>query len=159
MTQAELSGKIGKSAGYISFIENGRVKLSEEIKKDISSALGCRMDEIKDYHDSRDRSGLPDRLKQLRKERGMTQREFAAMAGCSCGMVGALETGRCAPSDELLLRIAKAFDVSYEWLLTGNRNREEDVQSELKTIISYLEKNPLAREKVIAMIEDGTLEK
>lgn len=59
MTQAELSDKMGRTAGYISLVENGRVKLSDELKKNISQALGCQIDEIKDYQDSRDVSGIP----------------------------------------------------------------------------------------------------
>ena len=49
-------------------------------------------------------------------------------------MVESLETGRCGPSDEMLKRIAETFDVSIEWLLTGNKNSEEDVKEELRVI-------------------------
>ena len=114
MTQAELSEKMGRTAGYVSLLENGRVRLNEELKKSISMVLGCRIDEIKDYQDSRDVSGIPERLKFLRKEKGITQRQFASMVGCSYGMAGGIETGRVAPSDEMLQRIARTFNLNFQ---------------------------------------------
>ncbi|MEY8311766.1 helix-turn-helix domain-containing protein [Oscillospiraceae bacterium 42-9] len=58
------------------------------------------------------------RLKELREEKGMNQREFAAALGVSPATVGMWESGAREPrSFEQLQRIADYFAVSTDYLL------------------------------------------
>ncbi|MFI2634733.1 helix-turn-helix domain-containing protein [Streptomyces collinus] len=52
------------------------------------------------------RTFSPDALRQIRRERGVTQRKLAAEIGRDFTTVSQYETGRCAPSLEALTTIA-----------------------------------------------------
>lgn len=61
--------------------------------------------------------GLPERLRQNRKMRGLTQAELGAMAGIAAASVSHFETGQRAPSLESLVRLADALELSTDALL------------------------------------------
>ncbi|MFI5640311.1 helix-turn-helix domain-containing protein [Streptomyces goshikiensis] len=52
----------------------------------------------------------PDALRQIRRERGVTQRTLAAEIGRDFTTVSQYETGRCAPSVDTLATIAAVLD-------------------------------------------------
>ncbi|HDK7158964.1 TPA: helix-turn-helix transcriptional regulator [Clostridium botulinum] len=60
---------------------------------------------------------LNERIKELRKKRGITQEELAKHIGVSTSMVGMYETNARKPSYEVLSKIAKYFRVSTDYLL------------------------------------------
>ena len=57
------------------------------------------------------------RLEQLRKSRGMSQRELAALLGVTNYTVSAYENDRSEPADEIKVRLARLFDVSLDYLM------------------------------------------
>lgn len=57
------------------------------------------------------------RLKELRKERKVTQAELAKALGCSQSMVAQWETHRNKPTEDFIVKTAKFFDVSADYLL------------------------------------------
>lgn len=88
-----------------------------------------------------------ERLKQLRKEHGLTQIQLAAIINVERSSVGKYEgKSKVIPSDDVKRRIAEYFDVSVDYLLglTDIRNAEKrekpaDSGSELdEKIISAL---------------------
>jgi putative transcriptional regulator len=48
-------------------------------------------------------------LKELREERGWTQRELAAAAGVSRQSINSIEKNRCVPGLELALKFSQIF--------------------------------------------------
>lgn len=60
---------------------------------------------------------FPERLKQLRKEKGLTQVEFAKEMGVSTGTVAMWETGRKRPQFETLDKLCEYFDRDMSYLL------------------------------------------
>lgn len=58
-----------------------------------------------------------ERLKQLRRKRGITQIQFAQDFNISKGTIGMWETGRREPDFETATRIADYFHVSMDHLL------------------------------------------
>ena len=52
------------------------------------------------------------RLEQLRKSRGMSQRELAALLGVTNYTVSAYENDRSEPADEIKVRLARLFGVT-----------------------------------------------
>lgn len=60
---------------------------------------------------------FPDTLRQLRKKRRLTQKQFAKKVFISPSSVSQYETGRILPSRETLKRIADFFGVSTEYLM------------------------------------------
>ena len=62
---------------------------------------------------------LGDRIATLRREKGMSQAQLAERLTISPSAVGMYEQGRREPSVELLVAMAKEFQVSTDYLLTG----------------------------------------
>lgn len=68
---------------------------------------------------------LKERIKKLRKEKGLTQKELANELNVSRPTITCYETGKRTPDKERLLEIANFFNVSVDYLL-GN---EEEYKS------------------------------
>lgn len=60
-----------------------------------------------------------DRIKELRKAKGLTQFEFADRLKVSRNNIAGYETGRTAPSASAISLICRTFSVSETWLRTG----------------------------------------
>ena len=56
-------------------------------------------------------------LKELRNNKGISQREFAQMLGVSQQTVGSWEVGRTEPDNNMLKQIADYFNVTTDYLL------------------------------------------
>ena len=67
---------------------------------------------------------MKNRLEELRKERGITQEELAALLEVSRQTISSLEKGRYNPSILLAFKIARYFGMSIEDIFLY----EEDVQ-------------------------------
>lgn len=71
-------------------------------------------------------------IKKFRKEKDITQEQFAEMLGVSCQSVSRWESGICYPDIELLPTIAKILGISVDFLLGVNEITEnEDVEKYL----------------------------
>lgn len=57
---------------------------------------------------------MKNRLEEIRKERGVTQEELAAILEVSRQTIGSLENGRYNPSILLAFKIARYFGMSIE---------------------------------------------
>ncbi len=62
---------------------------------------------------------MNERLRQLRKELGLTQQEFADKLGIPRNNIAGYETGKRSPSDAAVSLICKEFGVNEEWLRRG----------------------------------------
>ncbi len=62
---------------------------------------------------------LAERLKWLRKQRGLTQVELSTELGCEQAVVSSWEVGRTRPSAASLNAVARHFQVSIKALETG----------------------------------------
>jgi transcriptional regulator with XRE-family HTH domain len=62
---------------------------------------------------------LAARLKQLRKERGISQEDFAHKAGLHRVGYGWIEQCKRTPNLATLVKIAAAFDISLSEMLSG----------------------------------------
>lgn len=63
---------------------------------------------------------MEKRIKQLRKELGLSQQSFADQLGVKRNTVGQWECGVNAVTDLALTSICREFNVNEEWLRTGN---------------------------------------
>ncbi|MBQ7965261.1 MAG: helix-turn-helix transcriptional regulator [Ruminococcus sp.] len=57
---------------------------------------------------------MNNRVKEIRKQKGIKQDEFARALGVSRQTVSSIETGRFDPSIMLAYKIAKIFELSIE---------------------------------------------
>ena len=62
---------------------------------------------------------MKDRIKELRKDLGLTQQEFADRLGIKRNTVATYEIGRNAPIDTVIALICDRFNVREEWLREG----------------------------------------
>lgn len=58
-----------------------------------------------------------DRLKTLREDRGYTHHKLAELLDLGASQIWRYETGKTDPSGDILVRIARVFDVSVDYLL------------------------------------------
>ena len=62
---------------------------------------------------------MDERIKELRKTLGLTQQEFSERIGVKRNTVAQYEMGRNPPTDTVITLICREFNVSAEWLRTG----------------------------------------
>lgn len=60
-----------------------------------------------------------ERIKEIRKEHHLTQKEFAEQIGATRDIIGNIELGRVEAKEHMIKLIAKEFDVNEEWIKTG----------------------------------------
>lgn len=70
---------------------------------------------------------MNNRIKQIRKESGLTQADFGKVIGVSQNFVWMIETGQREPSDRTIRDICREFNINETWLRTG----EGDMKAEL----------------------------
>jgi transcriptional regulator with XRE-family HTH domain len=66
-----------------------------------------------------------EKLRILREQHGLTQRQLAEQFGFQKAFVGALEHGRKKPSASLVLKIAHFFDVTTDTLMQDTIELDE----------------------------------
>lgn len=75
---------------------------------------------------------MKDRVKQIRKDAGLTMEQFGEKIGMKKASVSLIESGRNNPSDSAIKMICREFHVNEEWLRTG--------EGEMRTALSKKEK-------------------
>ena len=84
---------------------------------------------------------MNERLKELRKNLGLTQQEFAERLGIKRNAVTNYEVGRNAPADMVISLICREFGVNETWLRTGEGpqfmelTRTEEIQKMVDDIM------------------------
>lgn len=58
-----------------------------------------------------------EKLKELRKEKSISQKEIAQILGCSQSMITRWESLECEPTEKYIVECAKYFNVSADYLL------------------------------------------
>ena len=76
---------------------------------------------------------IGETIKRLRKEREITQEEFAEILGVSCQSVSRWENDNCYPDIELIPAIAEFFGISTDRLMGVDETKEKEA------VKSYLE--------------------
>ncbi len=103
-----------------------------------------------------------ERVKEIRKALGLSQRDFGSRLGISDTAVSKLEKGDRNPSEQTIKSICREFDVDYFWLTEGIGNemfieKENDsiklvaeeyglTDSEADMIVKFLKLTPNERE-------------
>ena len=81
-------------------------------------------------------------LKMLRLKENMTQAQLAQKVGLTKSVISAYETGLRLPSYDILIHIAKIYDVSTDYLLGLERKQEVDLsglsQAEIDALLNLI---------------------
>ena len=103
---------------------------------------------------------IGQRIRDLRKQKRMSQTELAKSAGVSQTTVTAWETGKAEPSSSAVARLADIFNVTTDYLL-GRPNKQEtkkdDVELSDDDVIMTWQGKPLSDEdrELIRRIMNG----
>lgn len=73
---------------------------------------------------------FPERLKQLRKEKGLTQVTLADTLGVSKGTVAMWETGKRMPGFEMLTRLSELFDKRIDYIIGSSEDHRSAALTE-----------------------------
>ena len=65
---------------------------------------------------------LSKRITELRKEQGMSQSQLSKALNVSPSAIGMYEQGRRVPSLEIIITMARLFNVSLDYLITGAKS-------------------------------------
>ncbi|WP_192942793.1 helix-turn-helix domain-containing protein [Streptococcus dysgalactiae] len=95
--------------------------------------------------------GFPERLKALRLEANLTQKEIAEKFGISQPSYLAWEKGKRKPGSETLEKFSNFFGVSTDYLLGSSdyRTVEEDELADVEMLFRATSLNMTAEEKAI----------
>lgn len=87
-------------------------------------------------------STVGERIKQIRKDFGLTQQKFADRIGAKQNTVAQYEIGRNIPIDPVITAICKEFDIQEDWLRHGlepmraAKSREEEISELVGSALS-----------------------
>lgn len=92
---------------------------------------------------------MKDRLKELRKELGLTQEKFAERLRMKRNSIANYEIGRNEPIDAVISLICKEYNVNETWLRTGEGEmfvplpEEDEVAAYVSDLLEDDGENPL----------------
>lgn len=82
-----------------------------------------------------------DRIKDLRKKEGLNQLDFCKKINLSQGRLSEIEKGKNNPSYETLVSIKNIFNVSLDWLVSGEYPKSDNIISNDQSRIINTEKD------------------
>lgn len=71
---------------------------------------------------------IQDKIKKIRKNKGLGQKQLAEMVDINAAHLSRLETGRYQPSVEVLKKLADALQVSTDYLLSDTDDEAEEIK-------------------------------
>lgn len=100
-----------------------------------------------------------DKIRELRKERGLNQDQLAELASLNRVTIAKYESGRVEPGAQALSRIADALEVSTDVLLgradePEPEQREEPKTPQIRIVSGWMEKMPKEdQDRVVQMMQ------
>ena len=92
------------------------------------------------------------KIRQLRKEKNLTQKQLAALIGVKNSVISFYEVGDRLPSPEVIRKLAIALHVSTDYLLGVEKNESIDVsgldekeKSLIRALVDTLRDNKLMK--------------
>lgn len=103
---------------------------------------------------------LGRRIAQLRKQKGMSQEDFADVSGKMINTISNIERGLSDPKVTTLMSISKALNISIEELFSETKQAQttEELPSNIATILQILKKQDDKTLKVIQKQIEALLE-
>lgn len=103
---------------------------------------------------------LGRRIAQLRKQKGMSQEDFADVSGKMINTISNIERGLSDPKVTTLMSISKALGISIDELFSENKQAQitEELPKNISTILQILKKQDDKTLKVIQKQIEALLE-
>lgn len=150
MSQRVFGERIGRSAGYVNRIENGKNTPTMDFLSTISETFGVSIDWLQNGTGPLVVESVGDRFKTARKARDYTQEELAAELRISRNSVGMIERGTFRPGEEKIDSLCEKLWIDRNWLLTGTGHME---RTELTPFYTLLRQDPGVRQHIKSFIE------
>lgn len=97
---------------------------------------------------------MKDRLKELRKNLGLTQQEFADRIGLKRNTLAGYEIGKSIPIDAIIVSICREYGVSEKWLRTGEGVMfSASMNDEIDAVVSKYHLNEKAKQCIQKFVE------
>jgi transcriptional regulator with XRE-family HTH domain len=77
---------------------------------------------------------LAEKVKKLRKQKNISQRELADQIGAHISHISRIETGKYKPSVDFLKKISDIFEVSVDYLIDDSQDEFGAIQIEDKNL-------------------------
>lgn len=121
----------------------------------ITSDQRCKMNETTQIL-----KALGKRIAQLRKQKGMSQEDFADVSGKMINTISNIERGLSDPKVTTLMSISKALGISIDELFSENKQAQttEELPKNISTILQILKKQDDKTLKVIQKQIEALLE-
>ncbi|WP_255434033.1 helix-turn-helix domain-containing protein [Pectobacterium sp. CFBP8739] len=119
------------------------------------------MTEVLDMTDVND-TGFAQRLRDLRRQKGLSQSELGKLAGLHYTHIGRFERGTSRPGGDTLKRLADALDVTGDYLLEGAADEAAKARFEDRELLRQfqeVEQLPDEDKEVIKKLLDAFLTK
>ncbi len=104
---------------------------------------------------------FPERLRQLRSERNITQARLAQLLNISARVYNRWETGDAAPHFDTVVRIADALQVSLDEL-AGRKELTSDIvlrNPELHELVQQVDQLPDGDQQALIAVMDGLVKR
>lgn len=89
------------------------------------------------------------RIRGFRRFLGLSQKEFGQKLGLSFQHISRYERGKIIPSGEILAKICEIYNINLNWLLTGDRAREnESLPDSFVTGNTFISSDPVNKEEL-----------
>lgn len=103
---------------------------------------------------------LAKRIKQARKNKDLSQQSLAKISNVHISNIGRYERGDAQPSAEVLNRIAKALEISPDYLMNGTlEDKAENTITDDELLIQFkkVEKLPNDKKRLVKEFLDAFL--
>lgn len=84
---------------------------------------------------------MKNRIRELRKERGLTQEELGNRMGLERSTISSYERGRLEPTFQNIIKLADIFNVSAKYLMGMSDNRIEEGRHDIRAEVENLMKD------------------
>lgn len=111
---------------------------------------------------AKDKNGFPDRLRQLRRQKNLSQAELGKLVGLHATHIARYEGGVSRPAADSLKRLADALGVSGDYLIDGSTEAAIQAKFEDRELLwqfQEVEKLPESDKLVIKTLLDAFLAK
>lgn len=151
LTQKDLAEKLGIAQNTVSQWENGTRSINTETAKVIADLFNVSIDTLCNNGSDFD-GNVMVRLKELRKEKGLSQKELADIFSVSQGTIANWENGRRIMDIETAKSISDFFGVTIDYLL-GKEKQPEEITFDDFTYSFHNETKELTEENKQKLLE------
>ena len=102
-------------------------------------------------------TSIGTRIKQRRKELGLTQVQIKQITGISSGNMSEIENGNKLPSTPALISLSAILDCSIDWMLKGETPKSKNdflsEEREAKLLEGFRELSEVDKEELMEILE------